>query len=153
MRELQPSVVVSIEMAMDVCRLPFLDRFEACVKFYLLHFELNEALLTHARDRNHLRLYEELFAGSHMINIIACEGSDLVVQPESLPKLQRRFTKAGFRPLPVDMALTDEVSQLVGRKHRLSSLFLEQGAITLAWKAVPCIHATLWKPWHLLSRT
>jgi len=54
--------------------MPYLKRLRSCLDYYHNFFDQDETLLSHAADRNLLRLYEELFAGSHLIN--GCRARD-----------------------------------------------------------------------------
>lgn len=145
-KDLAPAAVIGTEMAMDGCGLSFLQRVKNCAEYYLSFFDANETLITHAGDRNNLRLYEELFMGSFLINVASCEGSDLVVQPEALPRFQRRFHRAGFSPLPVSPDIVAKVSRLASMAHpEWTVVIIDSGALGLAWRNRIMAIASVWR--------
>ncbi|KAL3498266.1 hypothetical protein ACH5RR_040998, partial [Cinchona calisaya] len=53
--------------------------------------------------------YSAPFFGREAINVIACEGPERVVRPETYKQWQARHTRAGFKPIPLNHELVKKL--------------------------------------------
>ncbi|KAM7258864.1 hypothetical protein ACFE04_014605 [Oxalis oulophora] len=91
----------------------FVTRFREAIFHYSALFDMLDA--TCARDNQERMMYEKEFCGREAMNVIACEGLERVERPETYKQWQVRFSRAGFKPLPVNQELLENLRGKLGK--------------------------------------
>jgi hypothetical protein len=139
---LQPRLLMLVEPDAEHNALPFVPRVREAMAHYLTVFDaLNELL---PGDRPARAVIEQAFFGREMLNIIAGEGPLRVERHERHTAWQRRLAIADFTAI--------DLGHL--RSHLKRSLKLTppcdllgvSGGLALAWKGVPLVAVSAWKP-------
>ncbi|GLT70710.1 hypothetical protein SLA2020_427710 [Shorea laevis] len=62
-------------------------------------------------------MYEKEIFGRDVMNVIACEGLERVERPETYKQWQVRNLRAGFRQLPLDQEILQQVKRTVKSEY------------------------------------
>ena len=123
----------------------FVTRFrEALFHFYAL-FDMFDANVP-CEDHQRLQFEKEIF-GRDAMNVIACEGLERVERPESYKQWQVRNLRAGFKQLPIDEELLQNVKNVVKSEYHKDFVMENDGQWMLqGWKG-RIVHAiSSWRP-------
>ncbi|KAL6905780.1 hypothetical protein ACP4OV_003381 [Aristida adscensionis] len=94
----------------------FLSRFRRALFYYTSLFDMLDATIPRG-SKKRLMLEQVLF-GRAAVNVIACEGVDLVDHPENYRQWQARNQRAGLRRLPLDPNIIKMLRDNVKRHHK-----------------------------------
>ncbi|CAI7913320.1 unnamed protein product, partial [Closterium sp. NIES-53] len=141
--DLKPALFTFVEMDLDSNARPFLSRFQHVLDHHFSVFCSHDALIG-AADKRLLSIFEELYFGRAMVNIVSCEGVERVHRPETLDQWRGRMLRLGFAPKQIPGAVTEAMHSMLKRFPLGFGLLLEDGAIRLAWKGTTTVLALGW---------
>ncbi|CAI6004159.1 unnamed protein product [Closterium sp. NIES-64] len=95
--DLKPALFTFVEMDLDSNARPFLSRFQHILDHHLSVFCSHDALIG-AADKRLLSIFEELYFGRTIVNIVSCEGVERVHRPETLDQWRGRMLRLGRTP-------------------------------------------------------
>ncbi|KAJ3690185.1 hypothetical protein LUZ61_019349 [Rhynchospora tenuis] len=123
----------------------FIPRFKMVLLQYSRFFDMLDTLVP--RNSNPRLLMETELFRPPIINLIACENSDLVVILESYKQCHMRNLKIGFEQLPVDPSLVKECTEII-RYGYDERFFTEEDCnwFLQGWKGNILYAVSLWKP-------
>ncbi|KAG2563065.1 hypothetical protein PVAP13_8KG337000 [Panicum virgatum] len=107
------------------CGSSFLTRFREVMSYYIAIFDMLDA--TTPRESESRVVLEQFVLGRPALNIIACEGPDLVERPEKYRQWQVRNQRAGLRQLPLKSRIVEAVKDTVRKHHHKDFLICEDG--------------------------
>lgn len=111
----------------------FATRFREAILFFSTIFDLLEYNLP--RHDPHRMKYESDYIGPDIVNIVACEGRARVDRPETYKQWHIRYTRAGFKLLPLNKTLMKELRVKVKEGYHKDFMFDEDGCwMILGWK-------------------
>lgn len=123
----------------------FTTRFKEALYHYSSFFDMLEATLPR-EDQDRL-LYEREVFGRDVMNVIACEGSERVERPETYKQWQVRNQRSGFRQLPLNQEILNEVRTKVRTDYHNDFLLEEDsGWMLQGWKGRVMYALSCWKP-------
>ncbi|TVU23271.1 hypothetical protein EJB05_25626, partial [Eragrostis curvula] len=102
----------------------FLSRFREALFYYTALFNMLD--VTMPRESESRLVLEQTWFGRHVLNIIACEGADLVDRPEKYRQWQVRNQRAGLKQLPLKPDIVEVLKNNV-KKHHKDFLVCEDG--------------------------
>lgn len=142
---MNPKIVTVVEDEMDLTSEDFTACFGECLRFFSLFFESLEESFSRTSNE---RLMLERTSARSMVNILACEDSDVCEQREKAVQWASRLRDAGFVPATFSDDVVDDVRALLKRYkegwgHCSSS---ESDGLFLTWKEQCAIWASAWKP-------
>ncbi|XP_062015615.1 scarecrow-like protein 14 [Rosa rugosa] len=123
----------------------FVPRFREA----LFHFSaLFDMLDTNLPREDQMRLgFEKEFIGREVVNIVACEGFQRIVRPETYKQWQIRNMRAGFRQLPLDREVMNKIKDKVKMGYHPSFVVDEDGHWMLhEWKGRILYASACWAP-------
>ena len=82
--------------------------------------------------------------GREIVNVVGGEGADRVERQESFPQWRRRMEGHGWRG--VDLTSSEPAVRGVVRVEPPLDVHPSDGGLTLAWKRVPLVTVSAWKP-------
>jgi len=102
---------------------------------------------TVARSHEARILIERDLFGADVFNVVACEGAERIVKPESYKQWQVRILNAGFKKLPVNQTI---LKGLIERKKELyhEDFVVDEdgGWLLQGWKGRIMHALSSWKP-------
>ncbi|CAI7839561.1 unnamed protein product, partial [Closterium sp. NIES-54] len=105
-------------------------------------------LLEAPTRRDHILAFERAFFGYNIVNMVATEGMQRSVRPESLAEWAQRIRHAGFVPLPVPADVLEEAYGTIRSTPPGLGMLATEGAVQLTWHGRPLLMCTLWQvPW------
>jgi hypothetical protein len=123
-RKMRPDVFIQRVLNCS-CGSSFLTRFREVMSYYLALFDILDA--TMPRESKSRVVLEQFVLGRPALNIIACEGPDLVERPEKYRQWQVRNQRAGLRQLPLRSRIVEVVKDSVQKHHHKDFLISEDG--------------------------
>ncbi|KAL6653548.1 hypothetical protein ACP70R_008472 [Stipagrostis hirtigluma subsp. patula] len=103
----------------------FLARFREALFYCRALFDLLDATIP--RECKMRLVLEQGILGHSMLNVIACEGVDLVNRPEKYKQWQMRNQRAGLRQLPLKMNIVKVLKDKVKNDHHKDFFLDEDG--------------------------
>lgn len=91
----------------------YLSRFREALFYYTAIFDMFDATMPR-ESRSRVVLEQDMF-GRSALNVIACEGMDLVERPEKYQQWQARNQRAGLRQLPLEPTIVEVLKDEVRR--------------------------------------
>ncbi|XP_078169032.1 scarecrow-like protein 14 [Carex rostrata] len=143
-KEIKPKIF--IQGIFNVSFSPFfIARFRNVLLHFSRFFDLLDTLIP--RDYKLRQLMEREMLGPSIINLIACEGPDLVVRLESYKQWHMRNLQIGFEQLPVDPGVVKECREMVRNDYN-KAFFIEEDCnwFLWGWKGNIIYGVSLWKP-------
>ncbi|XP_078169270.1 scarecrow-like protein 9 [Carex rostrata] len=122
----------------------FIHRFRYVLLQFSRIFDMLDMLVP--RDYKHRQLMEREMLGPSIINLIACEGSDLVIRPKTYKQWHMRNLQTGFEQLPIDPHLVKECREIVRNDYN-EAFFTEEDCnwFLWGWKGNIIYAVSLWK--------
>ncbi|TVU25716.1 hypothetical protein EJB05_28221 [Eragrostis curvula] len=102
----------------------FLSRFKSVLFYYMALFDMFDATIPRG-SKQRMVLEQRLF-GLYAMNVIACEGVDLVQHPEKYKQWQARNKRAGMWQMPLKPDIVKGLENKV-KKHHKDFLLCEDG--------------------------
>ncbi|XP_057782832.1 scarecrow-like protein 9 [Salvia miltiorrhiza] len=122
----------------------FPTRFKEALFHYSSAFDMMEATLP--REDEDRLLYEREVYGRDVMNVIACEGPQRLERPDTYKQWQLRNQRAGFRLLPLNREIVEEVRAKVRSDYHSDFLLEEDGGWLLqGWKGRVMYALSCWK--------
>ncbi|KAF8725936.1 hypothetical protein HU200_020510 [Digitaria exilis] len=103
----------------------YLSRFREALFYYTAMFDMFDATIPR-QSKSRVMLEQELF-GRSALNVIACEGADLMERPEKYKQWQARNQRAGLRQLPLEPDIVNYMKDKVRSCHHKDFLICEDG--------------------------
>ncbi|CAH9117095.1 unnamed protein product [Cuscuta epithymum] len=111
----------------------FVNRFREALSFYSTVFDTCVAILP--LHEHHRLILEQEVLGREIMNIIACEGMERLLRPETCKQWQSRILRAGFKPMSTNPKLVKKLKSKVRAGYHKDFLFVEEGNwILQGWK-------------------
>ncbi|XP_050369286.1 scarecrow-like protein 30 [Argentina anserina] len=123
----------------------FLTRFKQAISYFNAHFDIYEATMP-CEDKQRL-LFERVVLGGEIMNVVACEGLEIVERPETYQKWQVRNVRAGFKQLPLDQELLMKVKNTfksIGY-HNDFSIDEDENWMLHGWRGRVLFALSFWK--------
>jgi hypothetical protein len=139
---LHPRLLMLVEPDAEHNGLPFVPRVREALAHYLTVFDALDVLLP--ADRPERTIIEQAFFGREMLNIIAGEGTQRVERHERHTSWQRRLMTSNFTAIDLW-----HLRSHLERSLKLTppfDLLRASGGLSLAWKDVPLVAVSAWKP-------
>ncbi|KAL6967553.1 hypothetical protein U1Q18_033361 [Sarracenia purpurea var. burkii] len=123
----------------------FVTRFrEAMFQFHAV-FDMFDACLP--REDEGRMLYEREILGGGAMSVIACEGTERLIRPETYKQWQNRIVRAGFRQLRLDREIMENVKARVKLGYHKDFVVDEDSNWMLqGWKGRIVVALACWKP-------
>ncbi|XP_078161772.1 scarecrow-like protein 9 [Carex rostrata] len=123
----------------------FITRFRKVLLHFSKYFDMLDTLVP--RDYKSRQVMERILLGPSIINLIACEGSDLVVRPETYKQWHMRNLQTGFEQLPIDPSVVKECNGMLRNGYN-EEFFTEEDRnwFLWGWKGSIAYGVSLWKP-------
>ncbi|XP_059300707.1 scarecrow-like protein 30 [Lycium ferocissimum] len=123
----------------------FTTRFREALFHFSSQFDMFEATMLR-EDEGRMTFEQEVF-GRDIMNVIACEGTERVERPESYKQWSMRNQIAGFRQLPLDRDIVNEVKAKVRMFYHSDFLVDEDSNWMLqGWKGRIMYALSVWEP-------
>lgn len=144
-RKMNPDIFVNAVSNGSYSAPFFVTRFREALFHYSSLFDIFDATLP--RDDPQRLDFEQEFYGREAINVIACEGPDRVVRPETYKQWQVRHTRAGFKPIPLNQEVMKKLRGKTKAGYHKDFVFDEDGNWMLqGWKGRIIYASSCWSP-------
>ncbi|KAH7863059.1 hypothetical protein Vadar_012777 [Vaccinium darrowii] len=123
----------------------FVSRFREALFHFSSLFDMFEANLS--RGNQERIVFERDIMGNAFLNVIACEGVERIVRPETYKQWQIRTVRAGFRQIPLKQEITKEVKAMFKLCYHKGFFVKEDSEWMLTgWKGRVLFAFSCWKP-------
>uniref|UniRef100_A0A5B7A2H4 Putative scarecrow-like protein 9 n=1 Tax=Davidia involucrata TaxID=16924 RepID=A0A5B7A2H4_DAVIN len=123
----------------------FVTRFREALFHFSAMFDMFEANIL--REDQYRMLFEKEVFGRDVMNVIACEGTERVERPETYKQWQVRNVRAGFRQLPLNQEIVNDVRNKVKMNYHQDFVVDEDGSWMLqGWKGRIIYALSCWRP-------
>ncbi|KAJ4786178.1 GRAS transcription factor [Rhynchospora pubera] len=124
----------------------FITRFRQCLNLYSALFEILDILVP--RDNKQRQTMERHFMARDILNVLACEGSDWTMKPETCKQWHQRNLRAGLEPIPLDLAIVKECREILTEAYNNKIFFMEEDGNWLlqGWNGRVFDALSTWKP-------
>ncbi|CAN6336361.1 unnamed protein product [Urochloa humidicola] len=103
----------------------YLSRFRESLFYYTSIFDMFDATIPR-ESKLRVVLEQELF-GRFALNVIACEGAEMMERPEKYKQWHARNQRAGLRQLPLEPSIVNVLKDKVRKCHHKDFLICEDG--------------------------
>ncbi|KAL3501910.1 hypothetical protein ACH5RR_036359 [Cinchona calisaya] len=143
-QELKPEILTLVEQEANHNGPVFLDRFTESLHYYSTLFD---SLESGGSGSDQDKVMSEVYLGTQICNVVACEGVDRVERHESLAQWRTRFGSAGFEAFHLGSNAFKQASMLLalfagGDGYRVEE---NNGCLMLGWHTRPLIATSAWK--------
>ncbi|XP_050369278.1 uncharacterized protein LOC126787434 [Argentina anserina] len=144
-RKLNPDVFVQCVVNGSYHAPFFVSRFREALFHFSALFDMFD---TNLPREDPMRMgFEKEFIGREVLNIVACEGSERTVRPETYKQWQVRNLRAGFRQLPLDREVMNKIKEKMKMGYNPEFVVDENGRWMLqGWKGRIMFASTCWAP-------
>ena len=94
--------------------------------------------------RSYMLMFEGMFFGRNILNIVASEGLDRMIRPDSLPNWRSRLQRLAFLPDSSMEAVREKVQRVVEKFHGGFGLRNAAESVLLTWQGKPLLAASVW---------
>ncbi|XP_059626589.1 scarecrow-like protein 14 [Cornus florida] len=123
----------------------FVTRFKEALFHFSALFDMFEA--NAPRDDPNRMLFEKEVFGKDVMNLIACEGTERIERPETYRQWQVRNARAGFKQLPLNQEIVNDVRNKVNLGYHRDFVVDEDSNWMLqGWKGRVIYALSCWKP-------
>lgn len=123
----------------------FLTRFREVVFHYSALFDMLDATAPQSHE-DRIQIERDLL-GASALNVVACEGAERIVRPETYKPWQVRCLKAGFKQLPVDKAIMKRSIDEKDKNYHEDFVIDEDSRwLIQGWKGRIMHAVSSWKP-------
>ncbi|XP_058078903.1 DELLA protein GAI1-like [Magnolia sinica] len=145
-KAVQPKIVTIVEQEADHNGPDFLDRFNESLHYYSTMFDSLEGCgmsLPDGKDQ----LMSEVYLGTQICNVVACEGLERVERHETLARWQGRMGASGFVPVHLGSNAFKQASMLLALFGGGDGFRVEEnnGCLMLGWHTRPLIATSAWQ--------
>ncbi|XP_057956686.1 scarecrow-like protein 33 [Malania oleifera] len=121
----------------------FVTRFREAFFHFSALFDMLDTNLTSENEQR--MMFEREFCGWEIMNVIACEGLERVVRPETYKQWHVRSLRAGFRKFPLDRELVEKLRAEVKAGYHKDFVVEEDGHWMLqGWKGRIIYASSCW---------
>nr|XP_011461311.1 PREDICTED: scarecrow-like protein 33 isoform X1 [Fragaria vesca subsp. vesca]XP_011461312.1 PREDICTED: scarecrow-like protein 33 isoform X1 [Fragaria vesca subsp. vesca] len=123
----------------------FLTRFKQALSHFEAIFDVFEATIP-CEDQQRM-FFERAGYGRDIMNVVACEGLEIVERPETYQKWQVRNVRAGLKQLPLDQELLKKVKTMSKSMDYHSDFRIDEDEqwMLQGWKGRVLMALSLWK--------
>ncbi|CAH9073163.1 unnamed protein product [Cuscuta europaea] len=144
-RKLNPSIFVHSVSNGSYSSPFFVARFRETLFHYSSFFDFFDSTLP--RDDQQRFLFEQEFFGREALNVIACEGTERIVRPETYKQWQVRTVRAGFKPLVLDPDIMLRMGKKIKAGYHEDFMLGKDGNWMLqGWKGRILYACSFWEP-------
>nr|BAJ34044.1 unnamed protein product [Eutrema halophilum] len=123
----------------------FVTRFREALFHYSALFDMCDSKLT--REDEMRLMFEKEFYGREIMNVVACEGTERVERPETYKQWQARVIRAGFRQLPLEKELMQNLKLKIENGYDKNFDIDQNGNWLLqGWKGRIVYASSIWVP-------
>ncbi|KAJ3687696.1 hypothetical protein LUZ61_016860 [Rhynchospora tenuis] len=124
----------------------FISRFRQAVPLYSALFEIIDSLIPR-ENKQRQYIERELFARD-ILNVLACEGSDWTMRPETYKQWHQRNVRAGFDQIPLDPVLLKECKEKIKTVYDNDIFFIDvdRNWLLQGWSGRIFYGISTWKP-------
>ncbi|XP_052184765.1 scarecrow-like protein 34 isoform X4 [Diospyros lotus] len=123
----------------------FVSRFRESLFYFSSWFDMLDAIVP--RDNQERMAIERYMWGESILNVVACEGFDRVLRPESYKQWEIRTLRAGFKQLPLNREILKEVRAKIKSSYHKDFFVDEANQWTVhGWKGRAFFAISSWKP-------
>ncbi|CAH2038656.1 unnamed protein product [Thlaspi arvense] len=123
----------------------FVTRFREALFHYSALFDMCDSKL--AREDEMRLMFEKEFYGREIMNVVACEGTERVERPETYKQWQARVIRAGFRQLPLEKELMQNLKLKIENGYDKNFDVDQNGNWLLqGWKGRIVYASSVWVP-------
>ena len=94
--------------------------------------------------RSYMLMFEGMYFGRNILNIVASEGLDRMIRPDSLPNWRRRLQRLAFLPDSTIEAVREKVQRAVNKFPGGFGLRNAADSVLLMWQGKPLLAASVW---------
>lgn len=144
-RKVKPNVFVPAILSGNYNAPFFVTRFREALFHYSAVFDMCDSKLT--REDEMRLMFEKEFYGREIINVVACEGTERVERPETYKQWQARLIRAGFRQLPLEKELMQNLKLKIENGYD-KNFDVDQNSNWLlqGWKGRIVYASSVWVP-------
>ncbi|XAR60624.1 hypothetical protein NMG60_11034073 [Bertholletia excelsa] len=123
----------------------FISRFREALFHFSALFDMFDATVPR-QDENRVMFEKEVF-GRDAMNVIACEGSERLVRPETYRQWQARNVRAGLSQLPLQREIVQYVRSKVRKDyHKDFVVDVDGNWLLQGWKGRILYALSCWRP-------
>ncbi|VFQ80384.1 unnamed protein product [Cuscuta campestris] len=141
--KLDPSVFITATINGSYNAPFFITRFREVLFHYSSLFDMLEA--TTPRGIRERMLLEKVFFGREAMNVIACEGAERIVRPETYKQTRVRNMRLGFRQLPLNEKIVTMSREHMKAYHKNFVIDDDGEWLFLGWKGRIIYAISSWK--------
>ncbi|XP_010487566.1 PREDICTED: scarecrow-like protein 14 [Camelina sativa] len=144
-RKVNPNVFIPAILSGNYNAPFFVTRFREALFHYSAVFDMCDSKLT--REDEMRLMFEKEFYGREIINVVACEGTERVERPETYKQWQVRLIRAGFRQLPLEKELMQNLKLKIDNGYD-KNFDVDQNSNWLlqGWKGRIVYASSIWVP-------
>ncbi|GAA0164824.1 hypothetical protein LIER_20371 [Lithospermum erythrorhizon] len=122
----------------------FMTRFREALFYYASLFDMLEATVPGRQHSDLLRFHLEKEFGREVLNIVACEGKQRVVRPETYKQWHIRSIQAGFKIVPMEKQIGR--AKMVAQYHKDFLYDEDCNWVLQGWKGRVLYASSCWVP-------
>ncbi|KAF8110278.1 hypothetical protein N665_0085s0008 [Sinapis alba] len=144
-RKANPNVFIQAVLSGSYNAPFFVTRFREALFHYSALFDMCDSKLT--REDEMRLMFEKEFYGREIMNVVACEGTERVERPETYKQWQARVIRAGFRQLPLEKELMQNLKLKIENGYDKNFDIDQNGNWLLqGWKGRIVYASSVWVP-------
>ncbi|CAH8354475.1 unnamed protein product [Eruca vesicaria subsp. sativa] len=144
-RKANPNVFIQAVLSGSYNAPFFVTRFREALFHYSALFDMCDSKLS--RDDEMRLMFEKEFYGREIMNVVACEGTERVERPETYKQWQARVIRAGFRQLPLEKELMQNLKLKIESGYDKNFDIDQNGNWLLqGWKGRIVYASSVWVP-------
>lgn len=144
-RNLNPALLHLQETDLNVNTDPFVSRVSTSLSFFLRCCELHDNV-TPDGNKAHLLAYEELQLDRMVTSLIACEGTERAMRPESKEQWVQRLLRLDFAPLPATDVQLSKLTRALAHFPPGLALAVDDFGVQMTWRGQPLVFGSSWVP-------
>jgi GRAS domain family len=123
-RRIRPYVFIEDIVSIGPFSPFFISHFKQGLILYSALFELFDTLIP--RDDKQRQFVERNVLAGDIHNVLACEGSNWIVKPETYKQWHLRNLRAGLKQIPLDATILKECKERMKRSYNNNIFFIEE---------------------------
>ncbi|KAJ0236027.1 Scarecrow-like protein 14 [Hirschfeldia incana] len=144
-RRANPNVFIQAVLSGSYNAPFFVTRFREALFHYSALFDMCDSKLS--REDEMRLMFEKEFFGREIMNVVACEGTERVERPETYKQWQARVIRAGFRQVPVEKELMQNLKLKIENGYDKNFDIDQNGNWLLqGWKGRIVYASSVWVP-------
>ncbi|KAJ1695477.1 hypothetical protein LUZ63_012175 [Rhynchospora breviuscula] len=145
-REIAPEVFIEGIVSVEPFSPFFLTCFRQSLTLYSALFEILDTLIL--RDNKQRQIIERVLLARDIYNVLACEGLDWIVKPETYKQWHQRNLRAGFEQITLDPVILNECRENTKKNYNDNIFFVQEDRNWLlqGWRGRIFHASSTWKP-------